>query len=339
MGQLTMGDTLGYVGRRLVNLVVVIWIAGTLNFVIPRLMPGDPIEQAFQTLASQGAGRQDVAALKASWEKTLGLDAPIYIQYANYWTGIFTLNLGVSVAKFPTPVTTLIFSAVPWTLGLLGSATIVAFAIGTIMGALLAWPRPPRILAIIAPAFMVLSAMPYYLLAILLIATFAITFRIFPPAGGYSPTLILDLNMKSALDVLHHSLLPLLSIVLGAIGGWALGMRALMVNVMGEDYIMFAEAKGLAPRRIFLRYGLRNALLPQVTGLAIALGTVVSGAVLVEAIFAYPGLGGLLVKSITTKDIFVINGIVTILILTLGIAVFTIDLLLPILDPRIRHRR
>jgi peptide/nickel transport system permease protein len=334
-----MADILGYVARRFVNLVIVIWIAGTLNFAIPRLMPGDPVDQAFQSLAAQGAAQQDVARVKATWEKTLGLDAPIYVQYANYWTGIATLNLGVSVAKFPTPVTTLIASAVPWTLGLLGMSTIIAFTIGTLLGALLAWPRSPRILRVLAPAFMLLSAMPYYLLAILLIATFAITYRIFPPAGGSSPTLILGLDLRSAGDIAYHSLLPSLSIVLGAIGFWALGMRALMINVLGDDYITFAESKGLSPRRVFLRYGLRNALLPQVTALAIALGTVVSGAVLVEAIFAYPGLGGLLVKSITGKDIFVINGIVTILILTLGIAVFTIDLLLPILDPRIRHRR
>jgi peptide/nickel transport system permease protein len=127
--------------------------------------------------------------------------------------------------------------------------------------------------------------------------------------------------------------------VLGAIGFWTIGMRALMVGTLGEDYIVYAESKGLKPRRVFLRYGLRNSLLPQVTALAIVLGTVVSGAVLVEAIFAYPGLGGLLVASITGGDIFVINGIVTILIITLGIAVFAIDLLLPVLDPRIRRSR
>jgi peptide/nickel transport system permease protein len=186
---------------------------------------------------------------------------------------------------------------------------------------------------------MVLSAMPYYLLALVLISIFAIALRIFPPAGGYSPTLVLGLNMKSVLDVAHHAILPSLSIVLGAIGFWTIGMRALMVGTLGEDYIVYAESKGLKPRRVFLRYGLRNSLLPQVTALAIVLGTVVSGAVLVEAIFAYPGLGGLLVASITGGDIFVINGIVTILIITLGIAVFAIDLLLPVLDPRIRRSR
>ena len=146
---------------------------------------------------------------------------------------------------------------------------------------------------------MVLSAMPYYLLALVLISIFAIALRLFPPAGGYSPTLILGLNMKSVAGRRHHAILPSLSIVLGAIGFWTIGMRALMISVLGEDYIVYAESKGIKPRRIFLRYGLRNSLLPQVTALAIVLGTVVSGAVLVEAIFAYPGLGGLLVASIT----------------------------------------
>ena len=149
---------------------------------------------------------------------------------------------------------------------------------------------------------------------------------------------MLGLNLKSAVDVLGHAMLPGLSIVLGAIGFWALGMRALMIGVLGEDQITYAESKGLSRRRIFVRYGMRNALLPQITALSIALGTVVCGSVLVEAIFSYPGLGGLLFKSIIAKDIFVINGIVTILILTLAVSVFAIDLLLPVLDPRIRRR-
>jgi peptide/nickel transport system permease protein len=334
-----MRDALVYVGRRLVNLAVILWIAGTLNFVIPRLMPGDPIEQAFLTIAIGGGESRDVSAIKASYEAKLGLDQPILVQYANYWIGVATLDLGVSVIKFPARVTSVIGPSIPWTLGLLGMSTLIAFVIGTLLGAFLAWPKSPRIVHVLAPVFMVFSAMPYYLLALVLISIFAIGLRILPPAGGYSPTLVLGLNMRSVLDVAQHALLPALSIVLGAIGFWAIGMRALMVGVLGEDYITYAESKGLKPSWIFIRYGLRNSLLPQVTALAIVLGTVVSGAVLVEAIFAYPGLGGLLVQSITGGDIFVINGIVTILIVTLGIAVFTIDLLLPILDPRIgRHR-
>src|SRR4051812_8397427 len=334
-----MVDTLTYVGRRFVNLLVVLWIAGTLNFVIPRMMPGDPVDQAFLALAMRGGQAQNVAAIKDAYEKKLGLDQPVLVQYANYWIGVATLDLGISVIKYPAKVTSVIGPSLPWTLGLLGMSTIIAFVIGTLLGAFLAWPRSARILHFLAPLFMVLSAMPYYLLALILISIFAVALRIFPPAGGYSPTLVLGPNIKSVTDVVSHAILPSLSIVLGAIGFWAIGMRALMVGVLGEDYIVYADSKGLKPRRALPRYGPPNSPLPQVPALAFVLGTVVSGAILVEAIFAYPGLGGLLVSSILGKDIFVINGIVTILIVTLGIAVFAIDLLLPILDPRISRSR
>ncbi len=334
-----MRDTTFYVGRRLVNLLVVIWIAGTLNFLIPRMLPGDPVDRAFATMATKrGSSAQDVEALKAQWQQSLGLDAPIEVQYINYWKGVLTLDLGVSVASYPIKVTSLVASALPWTLFLLGLSTFIAFTLGTLLGALLAWPGAPRFVHAASPVFVLLSAMPYYLLAILLIAIFAGALRLLPPAAAFSPSLIVGWNLKSAIDIGTHAILPSLSIILGAVGFWALGSRALMVSVLGEDFITYAVAKGLSQRRVFLRYGLRNALLPQVTALAIALGTVVSGAVLVEAIFAYPGLGGLLYNSIKTGDIFVINGIVTVLILTLGISVFIIDLLLPILDPRIRRQ-
>ena len=332
-----MASTLAYVGRRFLNLLIVIWIAGTLNFAIPRLIPGDPVQSAFATLAAQGGRANDIAVLKASWDKKLGLDAPLPVQYVNYWVGVATLDFGISVTRYPAPAGNLIWGALPWTIGLLGVSTLIAFVVGTLMGALLAWPRSPRFVRVLAAPFLLLSSIPYYLLAILLIAIFAGALRLLPPASGFSPSLILGWNMKSVLDIANHAILPSLSIVLGAIGFWALGMRALMIGELGTDYISYADSKGLRPRRVFLRYGLRNALVPQITALALALATVVSGAVLVEAIFAYPGLGGLLYKSIVAKDIFVVNGIVTILIITLGVGVFLIDLTLPILDPRIRR--
>jgi peptide/nickel transport system permease protein len=186
---------------------------------------------------------------------------------------------------------------------------------------------------------LLLSTVPYYLLAIILIYIFATVLKVLPPANGFSPTTILGWNWATAVDILRHALLPGLSIVLGAVGFWALGMRSLMVNVLGEDYITYAESKGLAPRRIFLRYGMRNALLPQVTALALALATVVSGAILVEAIFNYPGLGGTLYTAVLNKDIFVVNGVVTVLIVSIAVTVFLIDLLYPLIDPRIRHQR
>ncbi len=335
-----MADTFVYIGRRFIQLLIVIWIAGTLNFAVPRMIPGDPVESAFNALAVQGGSRSvDVVALKAAWNEKFGFDKPLIVQYINYWRGIATADLGVSVASFPQKVTDKIAAALPWTIGLLLVASLLSFLIGTIAGALLAWPKSPGFIRPVVAPFILLSAVPFYLLAILLIFLFSATLNLLPGAGGSTPTTILGWNMKSVIDIGSHSILPALAIILGGIGFWALGMRSLMVNVLGEDFITFAESKGLPSRRVFLRYGLRNAMLPQITALALVLGTLVSGAVLVEAIFSYPGLGGLLYQAILGKDIFVINGVVVLLILSLGFSVFIVDLIYPVLDPRIRRRR
>jgi peptide/nickel transport system permease protein len=268
-----------------------------------------------------------------------GLDKPLWQQYLNYWIDIFRLELGVSLMDFPQPVISKVRSAVPWTLGLLGVTTVIAFALGTILGALIAWPRAPKFLHVLVPPFMLMSAIPFFLLAIILISIFAVELRVFPPGGGFSPIRIIGFNLPSIIDILYHALLPALALVLGGIGAWALGMRGMMVSVLGEDYITFGEAKGLPARRIFLWYGVRNAMLPQVTHLAVALGSLLSGAVLVEAMFNYPGLGGVLFTAISGKDYFVIQGIVLMLILTLALALFIVDLVYPLIDPRIRYHR
>jgi peptide/nickel transport system permease protein len=186
---------------------------------------------------------------------------------------------------------------------------------------------------------LLLSTIPFFLLGIILLFLFAVEWRVMPAGGGFSPTHIPGFDLATALEIVHHSFLPALAMVLGGIGAWALGMRAMMISVLGEDYVMFAEAKGLSNQRIFLWYGMRNALLPQITQLALALGGVLGGAVLVEAIFSYPGIGTLLFSAIAGKDYFVIQGIVLMLIVSLAGALFVIDLLYPLLDPRIRYSR
>ena len=273
-----MVDTLTYVGRRFVNLLIVLWIAGTLNFAIPRLMPGDPVEQAFLALAVRGGPSQDVAALKASYEEKLGLDEPVLVQYVNYWIGVATLDLGVSVVKYPTKVTSVIGPSLPWTLGLLGMSTIIAFVIGTLLGAFLAWPRSaadpalPRAAVHGAVGDALLPAGPDPDLDL----------RGRPadlPAGGRlqpDPDPRLRTSSPSWTWRTTRSCRRCRSCSARSASG-RIGMRALMIGVLGEDYITYAESKGLKPRRVFLRYGLRNSLLPQVTALAIALGTVVSG--------------------------------------------------------------
>jgi len=328
-----------YLLRRIGQFLLIVFLAVTLNFAIPRLLPGDPVEIALTRLqATSGSHRVDIVKLAAAYRARFGFDQPIWVQYVNYWQDISHGDLGVSFADFPEPVADKIGNALPWTLGLLVVATLISFVLGSVIGAWLAWPRAPAGIRILVPVSMILASIPPYLLAIILVFLFAVVWRVFPPAGAFEATRVLRFDLPSVADLLRHAILPGLTIVLGSLGLWALGMRGLMVSILGEDFITFADAKGLSRRRVFVWYGMRNALLPQVTALALALGTVLSGAVLVEVIFSYPGLGLLLFRAIQGKDYFVVQGVVLTLILMLGLTLFVIDLLYPLIDPRIRRR-
>lgn len=329
-----------YVAKRFFQLLLIVFIAVTINFLIPRAIPGDPVEAALQTqIQLTGSVSADVEKVAAEYRRKFGLDKPLWVQYLNYWNDLLHLNLGVSLVDFPQPVIQKITAALPWTLGLLTVSILISFLLGSLLGALLGWPSAPRSLRFLIPAFMLLSTIPYFLLAICLLFFLSVDWSIFPPGGGFDPTLILRTDLRTALDIGYHALLPALSIVLGQVGFWALAMRGMMVSVLGEDYIIFAEAKGLPPSRTFFWYGIRNALLPQITHLAVALGSIMSGAVIVEVIFGYPGLGGILFQAIAGKDYFVIQGIVFMLIITLALALFVLDLIYPLVDPRIRYSR
>jgi peptide/nickel transport system permease protein len=332
---------LSYLIRRTSQLVLVIFIAATINFVLPRLLPGNPVEISLQGKIATASGTYTVnpGIIAKQYMGEFGLNKPVLSQYYTYWKDLLHGELGVSLADYPRPVTSMIKAALPWTLGLLTVSAIIAFAVGSLLGGLLAWPRAPRALRILAPGLMAVSVVPYYLLAIILIYLFSTRWQLLPGTQGYNPTQIPAWNWNSIADILRHAILPGLSIVLGGIGFWALGMRGMMISVQGEDYITFADAKGLRPRRLFFWYGMRNALLPQVTQLAVALGVIVSGAVLVEVIFNYPGLGYLLWTAVEGKDYFVIQGIVLMLIISMAVALYIVDLIYPLLDPRISYRR
>ena len=327
-----------YLATRFGQLLLIVFVAVSVNFIIPRLLPGDPVATALARLqASGGAQSIDIQAVADAYREKYGLDMDLITQYVNYWADLFRLDLGVSFSNFPQEVSTMIGFALPWSVGLLATATLIAFVVGSLLGARLAWPGAGRPIRSIVPLMMILTSIPFYLLAIILIYFFAVVLRWLPPAGGVDTTRVVRLDWATTQDVLRHALLPCLAIVLGNIGFWALGMRSQMVSVLGDDYITFAEAKGLHPRRIFVWYGMRNALLPQVTALALSLGSVVSGAVLVEVIFNYPGLGNLLYVAIRGQDYFVIQGVVLMLIVTLAVLLFLVELLYPLLDPRIRR--
>lgn len=332
--------TIWYLIQRTFQLMVIVFIAITINFILPRMIPGDPVEAALATkIAVSGNVSVDVQKVAEAYRAKFGLDKPLWQQYLNYLNDVIHLEFGVSLVNFPEPVINQIRSALPWTLGLLTVATAIAFVAGSLIGALLAWPRTPQWFSALVSPLLLLSTIPFFLLGIILLFLFAVEWRVMPAGGGFSPTHIPGFDVETVLEIVHHSFLPALSMVLGGIGAWALGMRAMMISVLGEDFVMFGEAKGLSSQRIFLWYGMRNALLPQFTQLALALGGVLGGAVLVEAIFSYPGIGTLLFAAIAGKDYFVIQGIVLMLIVSLAGALFVIDLLYPLLDPRIRYSR
>jgi peptide/nickel transport system permease protein len=332
--------TLAYILRRIGVFFLVVILAVTINFIVPRLRSTNPVEARMNEFAQQGGGNAaNIKQLIAIYNEKFGLDKPLWEQYVNYWRDVLRFDLGTSIAFYPGSVRDEILRAAPWTIGLLAVSTILAFVIGSIFGAMLAWPNTHRLFGIFVPVFMTLSAIPYYLLGLVLIYLLALVWPVFPTAGALSSGTRVGLNWPAALDIARHAVLPALSIILAGIGFWGLGMRAMMVNIMGEDFMTMAQAKGLLSRTIFFRYALRNALLPQVTGLTLALAGIMSGAILVEVVFAYPGIGFLLFRAISGNDYFVIQGVTLFVIMSVGLALLILDLVYPLLDPRIQTQR
>ena len=329
---------LNYLIRRIFFFLIIVWLAATVNFFLPRLSGQDPIRDKLMFEATIGgsvqAGLEEIIAV---YEAKFGLDKPLYVQYFNYLWDLARLDFNYSIAHYPNRVIDMFMKAVPWTIGLLGVSFILSFFVGTLLGALFGWPRAPRFIQWIFPPLITLHAIPYYLLGLVLLYIFSFAVRWLPSGGGYTRGTIPTYDWDFYLDVIKHSLLPAASIILAQIGGWALGMRAMMVTTRGEDYMIFAEAKGLSERTLFLRYAVRNAILPQVTGLALVLGYLISGAVLVEIVFQYPGIGTLLWRAIRETDYFLVQGIVFFSIVSIGLATLLLDILYPWLDPRISY--
>jgi len=329
-----------YIARRFGVFLLIVWLAASLNFFLPRLSGQDPVRtKLLQQAALGGYVQGGIDEMTKEYERRFGLDKPLWRQYLSYLDGVVHLDFNYSIANYPRRVSELIADALPWTLALLGTTTLLSFAIGSFLGALLAWPGAPRWMRWLMPPLWALHAIPFFLLGLILTYLLAFQIPLLPIFGGYSAGAFPALSWRFATDVLQHALLPALSIILVATGGWALGMRGMMVTTMGEDYVTFAEAKGLKAPTVFLRYCLRNAILPQVTALALALGQILSGAVLVEVIFGYPGIGTLLFQAIRENDHFVIQGVVFTVIVALGFTTFVLDVIYPWLDPRISYRR
>ncbi|MCF6474504.1 ABC transporter permease [Nonomuraea sp. MG754425] len=320
-----------YFSRKLLIYGLTFFVAVTVNWMIPRFMPGDPV--ASMVARANVNKPEAVEAMRAYYTGLFGLDQPLWQQYANFWGALLRGDFGVSIWLFPTPVSEVITRAVPYTLALIVPSVLLSWVVGNRFGAYAA--RRRLLDNTVLPVGYVLTAMPYMWLAVLLAWAFGVILGWFPVAGGYSFSMRPNWSVTFLLDLLHHWALPFLSLFLVALGGWAIGMRNMIIYELESDYSNYLAALG-APSRLIRRYAFRNAVLPQITGLALQLGVLVAGALVTEIVFAYPGLGSLILKAIQNKDFFLLQGTFLFIVLGVLIANFIIDIVYVVVDPRTR---
>ncbi|HMR49785.1 MAG TPA: ABC transporter permease [Geminicoccaceae bacterium] len=323
---------MGFILRRLGFYLVAFWVSITLNFVLPRLMPGDPVSRMVARLQGQIQPDQ-IEALRASF----GLDdAPLWLSYLRYWGQLFSGDMGFSISRFPTPVTEVIAGQIGWTVLLGLTALIIAFVVGNLLGILAAWRRGSVFDSALPPVLIFIGSFPYFWLAMGALWLFGVTLGWFPLRHAFTVGTVPEFSLAFIADVAYHLVLPALTIVLVSIGGWMLGMRNTMIATNAEDYIVMAEAKGLKPNRIMLRYAARNAMLPSVTAFGMSLGFVVGGALLTEVVFAYPGVGYQLLSAVQNLDYPLMQGLFLTITTAVLAANFLVDILYVRLDPRVR---
>lgn len=332
------GITLGYFLRRLGIFFLTIWIAATIIWLIPHLAPGDPISAMVQRMVSRSGFVENSAEIIAAWKEKFGLNDPLPVQYLRFLGNIVHLDFGYSMNNFPITVSELIGEYLPWTMGLLVVAVTITFLLGNFLGAIMVWRKTPRLITMLIPVGMLMTSLPSILAALFLTYVFAFLLNWFPLQYAYDASSVQPgLTPQFIGSVLQHGFLPALSIVVVSFGYWTLGMRGMMITVEGEDYMSLARAKGLKPFYLLYRYMVRNAILPQITAFAITLGTLVSGQTLVEYAFSYQGMGQLIYTAILNQDYPVIEGATFILIFMTALAVLIIDLIYPLIDPRISY--
>lgn len=321
-----------FILRRLGFYLIAFWVSITLNFLLPRFMPGDPVSRMFARTQDRMQPEQ-IGALR----KLLGVDSrPIWEQYVDYLHSMATGQMGVSISRFPTPVTEVIASQVGWTLLLGGTALVIAAVVGNLLGILAAWRRGGAIDSALPPFLIFIGSFPYFWLAMGALYLFGVTLGWFPIRHAFSDTIEPSFSWEFMSDVGMHLVLPALTIVLVSVGGWMLGMRNTMIATNAEDYITMAEAKGLRPCRIMFRYAARNAMLPSVTSFGMSLGFVVGGALLTEVVFAYPGVGYQLLNAVQGLDYPLMQGLFLTITAAVLLANFLVDILYVRLDPRVR---
>jgi peptide/nickel transport system permease protein len=324
---------MSFILRRLSFYVVAAWVALTINFFIPRAMPGN----AVQAILAKFPNLQP-SAYKAI-EAMLGVGHPgsLWHQYVSYLDDVAHLNFGTSVSQYPATVSSLLAETIPWTLTLVGTATVIAFIVGTGLGIVAAWRRGGWVDRAL-PGLMFFQAIPYFFLALILLEVLAVSLHLFPIGQGFSQTVTPGWNLPFIGSAVDHSILPAVTIVITSVAGWMLQMRNVMVTTIGEDYVLAGQAKGLPGRRVVLSYAARNAFLPQLQGFGLALGFVVSGALIMEIVFSYPGIGLLLLSAVSSNDYPLMQAIFLVITFAVLIANLIVDLIIVAVDPRARSR-
>lgn len=320
-----------YLARKFGMLIFTLFVSMSINFFLPRLMPGDPAKALMDRM--EGVEAEKLESVRAAF----GLDTKdsLPVQYGKYLLNTVKGDLGISLSRFPMPVSSVLASALPWTIGLMGLCTIIGFLIGTLLGIWAAWRRQTKLASFTVGFFTFIRSFPYFWLGLFLIYIFSFKLKVFPLGGAFS----IDQTRGSAgwwLSVLQHGILPAFTITLSSIGAWLLMMRNNMINVLAEEFITLAIAKGLPMQRIRLMYAARNAILPSVTGFAMSFGFIVGGGLITEMVFAYPGMGYMLYQAVNAKDYPLMQAIFLIIAASVLIANFLADIAIMLLDPRVR---
>ena len=323
---------------RIVTYILVVWIGITTIFFVPRFMPSDPVEAMLGRIMTQGAFMEpeQIEALRSSLTASFGLEGTLWSQYVGFMTRVFvTWDFGPSLTMFPTPVSELIARALPWSIFLLLSSTFIAWILGNLIGLLAGYRKDSPISQILEAVAITIYPIPYYVLALVLIILFIYVWPVFPLAFSVRGQ---PFTIQFVTSAIYNSLLPALAIILVGMGWWILSMKALSSTIAEEDFVYFAKLKGVGQGRIMGQYVLRNAILPQITMLALVLGGVFNGSLITEILFGYPGVGTLIYTAVLQADYNLLMGTISLSIIAVATATLLVDLLYPFLDPRVRYR-
>ncbi len=336
-GKVRMRAYFIFIAKRAVQLLAVVFFGISAAFFITHLSPIDPVQQAILRITSRSSfSPTALVAMREALTEMYGMDQPLGTQFVNFWVRLLQGDLGPSLIAFPTPAMDLVLRALPWTVGLLVTAVIITWLLGNILGGLAGYYQNNKFLKAFGVVAMGLQPIPYYIVAFIVLIIFGFVWPVLPISGGYAMHVTPGWNIDFVMSVIRHATLPALSLVLVGMGLWFLGMRALVSNIITEDYVTYAETAGVDSKKIVGFYVIRNAVIPQLTALAMVLGGIFSGTVITEEVFSYPGLGSLLIQAVNGGDYTLVIAVTAIAITAVAGAIFVVDLLHPILDPRIR---